>query len=259
MIAAIERILIETIARLAPWLAPIPSAYFVGRSSIEHLGVRVDIAIIIAVVIEILGISTIHNALWMADWNQTKRKSDPGAPTLVAISLTGVYFVATIGIIVFLETLPQLATYAPALFPFLAVVGGVNLALVARQLRREKAVEEERRMRRMERSGRMTVRDAFRERVVDALTAPLNDRTSDRSAAKVRPDEGAPSESEAQSEMVPCDLAPHGCAERGSQQKMAGHKRWCPYNPESPKFEPALRSDLNNGRRKEAVPAGTEA
>ena len=40
-----------------------------------------------------------------------------------------------------LEVWPVLATYAPAIFPVLAVVGAVNLALISRQEQREAAVE----------------------------------------------------------------------------------------------------------------------
>jgi hypothetical protein len=52
-----------------------------------------------------------------------------------------VYVVATLGLVVFLEVWPFLATYAPAIFPVLAVVGAVNLALISRQEQREAEVK----------------------------------------------------------------------------------------------------------------------
>jgi hypothetical protein len=137
----IEKNLVKLVAKLAPWLAPFPSAYFVARSSMIHLALPLPVAIVVAAIIETLGLSTIHSALWLADWNANKRKTDPQAPVVVAVALGAVYLVATLGLVVFLEVWPGLATYAPALFPGLAIVGGVNLALISQQERRETVVQ----------------------------------------------------------------------------------------------------------------------
>jgi hypothetical protein len=139
----IEKNLVKRVAKLAPWLAPFPSAYFVARSGMAHLALPLPVAIVVAAIIETLGLSAVHSALWLADWNATRRKTDPQAPILVAVGLGAVYLVATLGLVVFLEVWPSLATYAPALFPALAVVGGVNLALISQQERREAAVQVE--------------------------------------------------------------------------------------------------------------------
>jgi hypothetical protein len=60
------------------------------------------------------------------------------------------YFVVTIGLTVMLDVFPQLARYAPAVFPLLAAVGAVNIAIKNGQLRREfakrRAKEERRRV-----------------------------------------------------------------------------------------------------------------
>lgn len=150
----LEKGLVEIVAKTAPWLAPFPSAYFVARSGIAHLALPVLVAIIVAAIIETLGIATVHTALWHADWNTHKRKSDPTAPTVLAASLAGVYFVTTIGLTVLLEIAPSLSTFAPALFPALAIVGSVNLALISRQRQREEAVKEESEQRKAERQSR---------------------------------------------------------------------------------------------------------
>ena len=124
---AIEKNAIRVVAKVSPWLAPLPSAYFVGRSAMVHLSLPLFVAIIVAAIIETLGLATVHTALWAYDWNTHKRKSDPRAPVGLAVALGGVYVVATLGLVVFLEVWPMLATYAPAIFPALAVVGAVNL------------------------------------------------------------------------------------------------------------------------------------
>ncbi len=115
------------------WLAP--SAYFVARSAMTHLALPLPVALIVAAIIETLGLATVHTALWAHDWNAHKRKTDPSAPLGLAIALGGVYVAATLGLLVFLEVWPFLAVYAPAIFPA-AVVGALNLALISRQEQR---------------------------------------------------------------------------------------------------------------------------
>lgn len=154
----LERNAIKVVAKVSPWLAPFPSAYFVARSAMVHLSLPLSVAVIVAAIIETLGLATVHTALWAYDWNAHKRKSDPGAPVGLAMALGAVYVVATLGLVVFLEVWPVLATYAPALFPALAVVGALNLALISRQEQREAAVK-------VEKAERQAARQARRQAV----------------------------------------------------------------------------------------------
>ena len=137
---AIEKNAVKVVAKIAPWLAPLPSAYFVARSAMVHLALPLLVAVVVAAIIETLGLATVHTALWAYDWNAHKRKSDPSAPVTLAVALGGIYVIATLGLVVFLEVWPLLAAYAPAIFPALAVVGAVNLALISRQEQREAEV-----------------------------------------------------------------------------------------------------------------------
>lgn len=139
-----ERNFVQLIARISPWLAPLPSGYFVARASIASLDLPLVMAIVVGAIIELLGITSIHTWLWLADWNINKRKSDPESPAIFAVFLGVIYLAATVGLTVVLEVVPFLATYAPAIFPILAVVGAVNLALIAQQQQRENSVQRER-------------------------------------------------------------------------------------------------------------------
>lgn len=139
----LEKNTIRTVAKLSPWLAPLPSAYFVARSAIVHLALPSTVAVIVAAIIETLGLATVHTALWAYEWNVQKRKTDPAAPVVLAVALGAVYVASTLGLVVCLEVWPFLATYAPAIFPALAIVGALNLAMVSRQEQREAAVESE--------------------------------------------------------------------------------------------------------------------
>jgi len=146
----LEKNTIKSIAKLSPWLAPLPSAYFVARSAIVHLALPLPVAVVVAAIIETLGLATVHTALWAYDWNAHKRKTDPGAPIALAVALGAVYVASTLGLVVFLEVWSFLATYAPALFPALAVVGALNLAMISRQEQREADVKVEKAERKAE-------------------------------------------------------------------------------------------------------------
>lgn len=127
--------MVKLIAKLSPWLAPVPSAYFVARSSMAHLDVPLTLAIIIGVVLELLGIATVHTALSLYRWNikPAVNKEKGGwekAPFQLSIVTCGVYFAAVLFLSVVLETMPHLATYAPSIFPFVAVVGAATLGII---------------------------------------------------------------------------------------------------------------------------------
>ena len=61
---AIEKNLVKLVAKASPWLAPLPSAYFVGRSAMAYLSLPLPVAVVAALIIETLGLSTVHTALW---------------------------------------------------------------------------------------------------------------------------------------------------------------------------------------------------
>jgi hypothetical protein len=153
----VEKNAIQMVAKLSPWLAPLPSAYFVARSAMIHLALPLPVAVVVAAIIETLGLATVHTALWTYEWNTHRRKTDPGAPLALASSLGTVYVVATLGLVVFLEVWPVLALYAPALFPALAVVGALNLAMISRQEQRESTVQIEKAERRARRQARRPI------------------------------------------------------------------------------------------------------
>jgi type II secretory pathway pseudopilin PulG len=167
----LEKNTIKIVAKLSPWLAPFPSAYFVARSAMVHLELPIPAAVIVAAIIETLGLATVHTALWAYDWNAHKRKTDPEAPVGLAILLGVVYVAATLGLVVFLEVWPALALYAPALFPALAVVGALNLAMISRQEQREAALKAEK-------AERQAARQARRQSAHQATHAEPSDGSS---------------------------------------------------------------------------------
>jgi hypothetical protein len=133
----IENSAIDVIAVFAPWLGPVPSAYLVWRACINYLHWAAWVAWVAAIAVESIGVVSVVQALRLYDWNQTRTQKDAEAPFNLSVALVAIYFIVTIGLTVLLDVLPDLARYAPAIFPFLAAVGAVNIAIKNGQRRRE--------------------------------------------------------------------------------------------------------------------------
>jgi hypothetical protein len=131
----LEHSAVRLVARLAPWLAPLPNAYFVARSAMLHLAVPLWMALVIGAVLELLGLAAVHTALSLHQWNsQPAVQRDHGwqrAPLALALLSCAVYLLAVLFLSVVLEALPALAPWAPALFPLITAVGALTLALIS--------------------------------------------------------------------------------------------------------------------------------
>lgn len=135
--------LIRVVARMASLLAPLPSAWFIGRSVYYHLLyqwhlevpelVSVAVAAVAGLAIEMLAISSVFLASSLYRWNHhgqvSKEHGWERAPVGVAILVTSIYFLVAIYLLVVLEAIPDLARYSAIAFPVLAAVGAVNWAL----------------------------------------------------------------------------------------------------------------------------------
>jgi len=163
----------DALAAVGPWLAPIPSAALVARASVRHLGWSNGLGLVVGAIVEILGLTATSTTLTLWSYNESKRKSDPHAPLSLSLALIGFYYGSVVGLTILLDIAPNLARYAPALFPTLALVGTVNLALRLQHKRRVAAIEADK----QERKAR---RQASRKRSRQAV-APnvLNNRASD--------------------------------------------------------------------------------
>jgi hypothetical protein len=101
-----------------------------------HLSVPQWVAIVIGIVLEGLGIATVHVALDLYKWNlKPAVNKDKGAwekaPLHLAVLTCGIYFVAVLFLSVVLETRPELAPWAPTIFPFVTVAGVGTLAIIS--------------------------------------------------------------------------------------------------------------------------------
>lgn len=165
---------VDFVARFSPWLAPLPTAYLTATATVEHLAWPQAVGIIAGVIVEALGLSSVSTALKLREYNATRRKIpddweptdkngkrktyrgivDPPAPFKLTIITAVVYFVAVTFLTVALDTAPNLATYAPLVFPVMSLAGAIVLAVRADHKRRLDAIageEAERKAKRQER------------------------------------------------------------------------------------------------------------
>ena len=137
-----EARVIRAVSRIAPWLAPVPSGYFVARSSYVHL-LRTDapwlaypVAVIIGVMMELLGVAAVHTLQDLNRWNRQPSVRREGgwekAPTSAAWLAVLSYFAGTFSLLFVLEVVPSVSNVAPVLFPFVAIAGYI-VASVAEQ------------------------------------------------------------------------------------------------------------------------------
>jgi hypothetical protein len=129
MLDAVESALVEVASKTGPILAPVPTAYLIGRATIAHLDWPPVIGGVAAVVVECLGLASTGLALDLYGYNRGKRKADPPAPFKLSAALIGVYFAVALGLTVALDIVPGLAIYASGVFPFLSLVGVSILAI----------------------------------------------------------------------------------------------------------------------------------
>jgi len=141
-----DRVL-RIIATLTLWLAPLPAAFFVGRSVYWHLifnwhlslgGIGIVAAVITGGMIELVGILSAHTALACWRWNHhgnVKKAKSPWerAPFALAVTCFLVYALVAIILAVVLEALPFLAVYAPALVTAMAATAYVSLGVYEQQ------------------------------------------------------------------------------------------------------------------------------
>jgi hypothetical protein len=137
-----ENTAIQWVAALIPALSALPSAYFVARSSWYWLilnwhvefwpALGIGMAFVIGLVVEGLGIVSVFLALTFWRWNSIKAKVKgyDRAPLELAISAVVVYVAATVALLAVLEAWgDRLGPYAPMVFPFLTIVGGLCWAM----------------------------------------------------------------------------------------------------------------------------------
>jgi len=146
LLAAGEAVLMSAVGRLACWLTPLPSAVLVARATGQVFGLVTPWPLVMAVIIELVGLTTSNLWLEAREWNRTRRKSDPPANERLAMGLMLGYFATAFALLLAFEAPHVAATgdwpeLAALLFPALSAVGVVTLNERVLQFHRRAEVE----------------------------------------------------------------------------------------------------------------------
>lgn len=120
----IEAMVIDMVAKAAPWLALAPTGYAIGHATYAVIGWPAGMAVVVGLAVESLGIATSATALRLRSYNATRKAAEPAAPAWLGYSLVGVYFSSAMVLTAVLEANPVLA-----LFPLISLTAVVNQAL----------------------------------------------------------------------------------------------------------------------------------
>ena len=134
---------VQIVAKVAPWLAPLPTAWLVFDRTQRHLGWPGWVAFIAGLTLEALGVAILATTLTLYSYNRTKRKSDPRAPLWLGMVLVAGYFVAAELLTVVLDIAPSwTAPLAAAVFPVLSIAAFAVLSIRADHDQRLTEIEQ---------------------------------------------------------------------------------------------------------------------
>jgi signal transduction histidine kinase len=188
-----EKRLLDWVAAISPWLAPLVPTYFAAYNAYYYLAKGkawwdVGAVVVVALVVETIGLAGVHTAIQFWNWNRTRLKSDDAAPLGMAVAAVVVYVAIIIlvnGLLDFFAVadpgaLPYVKIVAVALLSLLALNSALIVALRAGQSDRENRAE----------SARQERKDAATSRKVSGKVADDEGKVSGKFPAdwrKARP------------------------------------------------------------------------
>jgi len=158
---------VDFVSSLAPWLAPLPTAWLVYDRTQHHLNWPQWVAAIAGITLELLGVGILATWLMLYGYNRNKRKSDPAAVMWLPVGLVVLYVLTAEALTVVLDVWPAMATIAPALFPILSVAAFALLALRANHVRRLDDIAWQKDERKRQRDERKRHKDEERRQELD--------------------------------------------------------------------------------------------
>ena len=113
----------RAVAIAAPWLAPMGTAWVVLASLAgwQVWPMHVIPAVAVALAIECNGFTSIDLLLTLIRYNDTRRKSDPIAPTGWAWAVLGVYLASVLALTIMIEVIPQAGMWRAVVFPVMSL------------------------------------------------------------------------------------------------------------------------------------------
>lgn len=125
-----EEKLIDNVARIVPWFAPLIPASFAFHNSMNVLRLVWYEAFIVAFVVELLGLATVHTFFSLAESLKTAKENKPKHETIIMGFMAAFYLaiVVTVNILLDLEHTWQIIT-ARALLSLISIPAAVTLSI----------------------------------------------------------------------------------------------------------------------------------
>lgn len=159
-----EYLVIDLIAAIAPWLAPVLPAFLTGSNLFKLLEFPWYIALVSALVVELVGLSSMSTVLMLWTWNETKRESDPYAPMWLALVAGVIYMGVVLSVNTLLDIDPKrYSVLVKGLLSCMTVVAAIIIAVRGQHARRMEAKEREKQERKAERAERRAQETAATE------------------------------------------------------------------------------------------------
>ena len=137
IVESLEHRFLNTVSSVVPWLAPAPTAWIAFVHLSAELALPLPIAAAGALVVEGLGLSTVHTAL--SFWKDDGLRS---ARLWLAIGAGGFYLAVVIVVNIILDTGPWATVTAKSLLSLTSIPAALIVALRAQDARRRAAVLE---------------------------------------------------------------------------------------------------------------------
>lgn len=158
VLTALNAELMELVSFLAPWLAPIPSAYMVYRAGVTNFHLPELVALCMAGLIEGAGIMAIHTATRIEFYEINRRKSDPEPIDGKLGWAILAYIVLVLAVTILTDVLPGLERWSIVfVLPIVLLTYKIN-SVRMQQDRIERTVQERAQKRAAKRSKRRPTR-----------------------------------------------------------------------------------------------------
>ena len=125
-----EEKLIDNVARIVPWFAPLIPASFAYHNSVKVLGLAKIEALLVAFVVELLGLATVHTFFSLAESMKTAKENKPKHETIIMGFMAAFYLaiVVTVNILLDLEHVWEIIA-ARALLSLISIPAAVTLSI----------------------------------------------------------------------------------------------------------------------------------
>jgi len=136
-----EQNLIDNVARFVPWLAPGIPAMFAYINSLVYLTDKWYFALLVAAVVEGLGLASVHTALSLIEYTKTHKQNQPKTESIIMVCMALLYLIIVVMVNIILDLeIQHKVIIAKALLSLVSIPAAVTLSI--RQMHKMRLASE---------------------------------------------------------------------------------------------------------------------